>query len=129
MLDRLNALGIKVVILGPPPMYRGPVASLLIKRIRKGEVLPLSGEDLDPKCLVLDSDLRARAKTWGVSYVSIIENFCTAGQCPMIIDGLPTAWDKFHWTAPASISAAKSVMSDILRAGGVTANGEVSPQQ
>ncbi len=129
MLDRLNALGIKVVILGPPPMYRGPVASLLIKRIRKGEVLPLSGEDLDPKCLVLDSDLRARAKTWGVSYVSIIGNFCTAGQCPMMIDGLPTAWDKFHWTAPVSISAAKSVMSDILRAGGVTANGEVSPQQ
>ncbi|MDQ8698827.1 acyltransferase family protein [Hyphomicrobium sp. LHD-15] len=116
-LDRLRSVGIKVVILGPPPMYRNPVPSLLIKRARKGDVSPLSGRDLDPKCSVLDGELRTRAKNWGVNYVSIIDHFCSFGQCPMMIDGIPAAWDKFHWTAPASISAARSVVPRILGGG------------
>jgi peptidoglycan/LPS O-acetylase OafA/YrhL len=100
---RLDAAGIRVVLLGPPVQFRSRLPSMLMRaELRHAE---LRADDFVlPEIFALDARMREALPSRGAfSYVSVVNAICPARQCPLTVgDDIPLAWDHAHLTAEGS---------------------------
>jgi peptidoglycan/LPS O-acetylase OafA/YrhL len=102
-IARLNASGIRAVLLGPPVQFRSRLPSMLMRaQLRHAE---LRADDfILPDIFALDARMRAALPSRDrFSYVSVVNAICPARQCPLTIgEDIPLAWDHAHLTAEGS---------------------------
>jgi peptidoglycan/LPS O-acetylase OafA/YrhL len=102
-IARLNASGIRTVLLGPPVQFRSRLPSMLMRaQLRQAE---LQADDfILPDIFELDTRMRAALPSREkFSYVSVVNAICPARQCPLTIgEDIPLAWDHAHLTAEGS---------------------------
>jgi peptidoglycan/LPS O-acetylase OafA/YrhL len=103
-IARINDLGIKVVLLGPPVQFKSRLPSMLL-RAQLRQVDPLASDLVLPEIFALDRMMQAALPAQNLfSYVSVLDAICPARQCPLTIDGgIPLAWDHAHLTAEGSV--------------------------
>jgi peptidoglycan/LPS O-acetylase OafA/YrhL len=103
-IERLNELGVAVVLLGPAVQFRSRLPSMLMRaRLRQAEARP---EDFVlPDIFALDQNMKAALPAHEkFSYISVLDAVCPARQCPLTVDGdIPLAWDHAHLTAEGSV--------------------------
>ncbi len=91
--------GIRVVVVGPVPMYRDKVPKLLARRQIAGDGNTGTGDDLLPSARRHDERLRAHfAGMPDVTYISVFDAACGGTDCPLIVDGVPLQHDSSHFT-------------------------------
>ncbi len=103
-IAQLNALGIRVVLLGPAVQFRSRLPSMLIRtRLRGADAR--ADDFVLPDIFALDRMMQAALPASDdFSYVSVVDAICPARQCPLTIDGgVPLSWDHAHLTAEGSV--------------------------
>jgi peptidoglycan/LPS O-acetylase OafA/YrhL len=102
-IARLNAAGIRAVLLGPPVQFRSRLPAMLMRAQLRGVELRTNDFVL-PDIFELDVRMRAALPSRDkFSYVSVVNAVCPAGQCPLTIgEDVPLAWDHAHLTAEGS---------------------------
>lgn len=110
-LNWLKQLGIPVTLLGPVPVYDGPLPRLIIRSHRTGD--PEAAErHWDHSLRQLDGQLAAAAKRSGATYVSILDLLCPESGCLTVDDlGMPIYSDAEHFTGEGSIIVAQRLKS------------------
>jgi hypothetical protein len=102
-IARLNASGIRAVLLGPPVQFRSRLPSMLMRaQLRHAE---LQADDFVlPEIFALDTRMRAALPSRDrFSYGSVVNAICPARQCPLTTgEDIPLAWDHAHLTAEGS---------------------------
>ncbi|WP_421697171.1 acyltransferase family protein [Ancylobacter sp.] len=92
-------LGIRVVVVGPVPLYRDAVPKLLARRIEAGERSTDAGSDALPGARTSDKALAAHfAAMPGVTYISVFDAACGSADCPLMVEGEPLQHDSSHFT-------------------------------
>lgn len=98
-IAQLTAVGIRVVVLGPIPMYKRPVPEILAVRMYRQNADTRASEDMDEATFRSDRLLTQHfAKDPKVLYVSILQNMCPDMNCHMLLDGEPMEFDATHFT-------------------------------
>jgi len=102
-LSKLDALGIRVVLLGPPVQFRSRLPSMLMRAHLRG-VEPRPEDFVLPDIFLLDQKMKAALPAHErFSYISVVDAVCPSRQCPITVDGgIPLAWDHAHLTAEGS---------------------------
>jgi peptidoglycan/LPS O-acetylase OafA/YrhL len=116
-IARLNASGIRIMLLGPVVQFRSRLPSMLARASLRN--VDARAEDMVlPDIFVLDRMMQAALpKTNGFSYISVVDAICPQRQCPLTIDnGIPLSWDHAHLTAEGS----EYVMSRLVPMLGLT---------
>ena len=111
-IARLNRLGIRVVLLGPPVQFKARLPQMLLRlHLRQAEAH--ADDLLLPDVFALDAKMRATLLKGGrFTYVSVINAMCPARQCPVTLDGdVPLAWDHAHLTAEGSVVVMQRLVS------------------
>ncbi|WP_371345463.1 acyltransferase family protein [Ancylobacter sp. IITR112] len=91
--------GIRVVVVGPVPLYRDAVPKLLARRVLAGNPSTLAGGDALPGARVADKNLGAHfAALPGVTYISVFDAACGTDDCPLMVKGEPLQHDSSHFT-------------------------------
>ena len=91
--------GIRVVVVGPVPLYRDAVPKLLARRLIAGDSNTRAGADLLPSARLHDERLRAHfAGNPDVTYISVFDAACGGTDCPLTVDGVPLQHDPSHFT-------------------------------
>ncbi|WP_244616652.1 acyltransferase family protein [Starkeya nomas] len=99
-IARLNAAGIKVVVLGPVPKYKRPVPEILALRLHRQNADTGTADDMDEVTYRSDRLLTEHfANNPSVLYVSILQNMCPEMNCQLSIDGEPLEFDATHFTS------------------------------
>jgi len=110
-IAKINALGIRVALLGPPVQFRGRLPLMLLRLHLRG--VPVRADDLLLfDVFALDTRMQAALPASDkFSYVSVLDAMCPARQCPVTLDGgVPLAWDHAHLTAEGSLYATERLM-------------------
>jgi hypothetical protein len=110
LLETLNWLRqqrIPVTLLGPVPVYDGPLPRLIIIGLRSGD--PAAPDrHWDHSLRQLDAKLAQVAEKGGARYVSLLDLLCPQGVCLAIdSEGLPIYSDTEHFTAKGSTMLAQ----------------------
>jgi peptidoglycan/LPS O-acetylase OafA/YrhL len=108
---RLNAGGVRVVVLGPPVQFKGRLPPMLLRLHLRG--IAVRADDLLlPDVFALDARMKAALPASELfSYVSVLDAVCPARQCPVTLDeGAPLAWDHAHLTAEGSLLVTERLM-------------------
>ena len=103
-IAELNERGIPVVLLGPAVQFRTRLPSMLMRaHLRNVDAEP--SDFVLPDIFALDQKMKtALPADEKFSYVSVVDAICSAGQCPLTIDGgIPLSWDHAHLTAEGSV--------------------------
>ncbi len=111
-IARLNGLGIRVVLLGPPVQFKARLPQMLLRlHLRQAEAH--ADDLLLPDVFALDAKMRAALLKGGrFTYVSVLNAMCPARQCPVTLDGdVPLAWDHAHLTAEGSVAVMQRLVS------------------
>jgi peptidoglycan/LPS O-acetylase OafA/YrhL len=100
----LDALGIRVVLLGPAVQFTSRLPAMLLRAHLRGAEIR-ADDFLLPDIFALDRMMQAALSAHdGFSYVSVIDAVCPDRQCPVTIDdGIPLSWDHAHLTAEGSV--------------------------
>jgi peptidoglycan/LPS O-acetylase OafA/YrhL len=115
LVDQLAAAGIRVVVLGPVPVFSGSVPAILAKRIRNGNPTLLSGADLEGRTRAIDDVLKAHfTGRKSVTYVSILAAVCPDDQCPLGAGRVPYHFDQVHLTREGSAHYAARLVDWLL---------------
>ncbi len=103
-IARLNASGIRVVLLGPAVQFRSRLPSMLARASLRN-VDARADDMVLPDIFGLDWMMQtALPMVDGFSYVSVVNTICPQRQCPLTIDGgIPLSWDHAHLTAEGSV--------------------------
>jgi hypothetical protein len=102
-LDRLTGAGIRIVLLGPGPVYRDSIPNILTERLKSGNDRVLSDRDIEPVAFEREAAMLARyGARPGVKYVSVLETGCPRGQCRIMRNGAPLYTDRAHLTPDGS---------------------------
>jgi len=103
-IARLNASGIRVVLLGPAVQFRSRLPSMLARASLR-DVDARADDMVLPDIFGLDWMMQAALpKVDGFSYISVVNTICPQRQCPLTIDGgIPLSWDHAHLTAEGSM--------------------------
>jgi peptidoglycan/LPS O-acetylase OafA/YrhL len=102
-IARLDASGIRTVLLGPPVQFRSRLPAMLMRAQLRG--VELRADDfILPDIFELDARMRtALPSREKFSYVSVVNAICPARQCPLTTgEDVPLAWDHAHLTAEGS---------------------------
>lgn len=103
-IDQLSDNGIKVIMLGPWPIYKTTVPAILIKRISSGDAGTKSAEDMQASSVLHDEVMTTRfAKNERIKYVSILGTVCPKNNCPLVANGNLLNFDVIHLTREGSI--------------------------
>lgn len=104
-IEKLTALGIRVVLLGPSVQYKGRLPPMLLRLHLRGAEAR-ADDLLLPDVFALDAKIRAALPKGGrFTYVSVLSAICPARQCPLTLDDdVPLAWDHAHLTAEGSVA-------------------------
>jgi hypothetical protein len=102
-IARLNASGIRVVLLGPAVQFKSRLPSMLL-RAQVGGTEIRADDVVLPDIFPLDRMMQAALPAHdGFSYVSVLDAVCPERQCPVTIaGGIPLSWDHAHLTAQGS---------------------------
>lgn len=91
--------GIKVVVIGPVPLYRDSVPKILARRISTGDTGSGAGRDAAPAARQVDETLREHfAGNPNVTYISVFDTACGTADCPLMVEGEPLQYDSSHFT-------------------------------
>jgi peptidoglycan/LPS O-acetylase OafA/YrhL len=103
-IARLNASGIRVVLLGPAVQFRSRLPSMLARATLR-DVAARADDLVLPDIFTLDRMMQAALpKADGFSYVSVVDAICPERRCPLTIEGgIPLSWDHAHLTAEGSV--------------------------
>ncbi|MGE0285902.1 MAG: acyltransferase family protein [Bradyrhizobium sp.] len=103
-IEKFNARGIRVVVLGPPVQFKGRLPPMLLRLHMRG-VAVRADDLLLPDVFVLDAKMKAALPaSEKFSYVSVLDAMCPARQCPVTLGGgAPLSWDHAHLTAEGSL--------------------------
>jgi peptidoglycan/LPS O-acetylase OafA/YrhL len=103
-IARLNASGIRIVLLGPAVQFRSRLPSMLARASLRN-VDARADDMVLPDIFVLDRMMQgALPKAEGFSYISVVDAICPQRQCPLTVDnGIPLSWDHAHLTAEGSM--------------------------
>jgi hypothetical protein len=103
-ISRLNASGIRIVLLGPVVQFRSRLPSTLARASLRN-VDARADDMVLPDIFVLDRMMQAALpKTGGFIYISVVDAICPQRQCPLTVDnGTPLSWDHAHLTAEGSV--------------------------
>ncbi|MBB3234455.1 acyltransferase family protein [Phyllobacterium endophyticum] len=114
-LSRLHAQNIKVVVLGPPALFKRPVPIIIADRLTKG--IDLASDDDLERSLIFSRD-EALAKHFAGSsmatYVSILNTVCKDKQCPLSYFGIPLHFDIVHLTKEGSVYYGEALADKIF---------------
>ena len=101
---RLNASGIRLVLLGPGVQFRSRLPSMLLRAHLRG-VETRADDFVLPDIFALDRMMRAALPAGeGFAYASVLDAVCPERQCPLAVDGgVPLSWDHAHLTAEGSV--------------------------
>jgi len=102
-IARLNASGIRIVLLGPSVQFKSRLPAMLL-RAQVGGAEIRADDFVLPDIFALDGMMQAALPGHdGFSYMSVLDAVCPARQCPVAIDaGIPLSWDHAHLTAEGS---------------------------
>jgi peptidoglycan/LPS O-acetylase OafA/YrhL len=102
-IARLDASGIRTVLLGPPVQFRSRLPAMLMRAQLRGVELR-SDDFILPDIFELDARMRTALPSRDkFSYLSVVNAICPARQCPLTIgEDVPLAWDHAHLTAEGS---------------------------
>jgi ribosomal protein RSM22 (predicted rRNA methylase) len=103
-IARLNASGIRIVLLGPAVQFRSRLPSMLARASLRS-VDARADDMVLPDIFVLDRMMQAALpKADGFTYISVVDAICPQRQCPLTIEnGIPLSWDHAHLTAEGSV--------------------------
>jgi peptidoglycan/LPS O-acetylase OafA/YrhL len=103
-IARLNASGMRVVLLGPSVQFKSRLPAMLL-RAQVGGAEIRAEDFVLPNVFALDGMMQAALPAHdGFSYVSVVDAVCPERQCPVTIDGgIPLSWDHAHLTAEGSV--------------------------
>lgn len=103
-IGKLNARGIRVVVLGPPVQFKARLPAMLLRLHLRGAAAR-ADDLLLPDVFSLDAKMKAALPaSEKFSYVSVLDVMCPARQCPVTLDGgVPLSWDHAHLTAEGSL--------------------------
>ncbi|MEZ5821537.1 MAG: acyltransferase family protein [Xanthobacteraceae bacterium] len=103
-IEKLNARGIRVVLLGPPVQFKGRLPPMLL-RLHLRNVAAQVDDLLLPDVFALDTKMKAALPaSEKFSYVSVLDVMCPSRQCPVTLGGgVPLSWDHAHLTAEGSL--------------------------
>ena len=103
-IARLNASGIRVVLLGPAVQFKSRLPAMLL-RAQVGGTEVRADDFVLPDIFPLDRMMQAALPAHdGFSYVSVLDAVCPDRQCPVAIGGgIPLSWDHAHLTAEGSV--------------------------
>jgi SGNH domain (fused to AT3 domains) len=103
-ISRLNASGIRIVLLGPVVQFRSRLPSMLARASLR-DVHARADDMVLPDIFVLDRTMQAALpKTDGFTYISVVDAICPQRQCPLTVDnGIPLSWDHAHLTTEGSV--------------------------
>jgi len=110
-IARLNASGIRVVLLGPALQFKSRLPSMLARAEVRG--LEIHADDVVlPDIFALDRMMQAALPAHdGISYVSVLDAVCPARQCPLTTEsGVPLSWDHAHLTAEGSVLVTAKIL-------------------
>ncbi|MFT0859508.1 acyltransferase family protein [Ancylobacter sp. G4_0304] len=95
----LAKAGIRVVVVGPVPLFRRTVPKILARRIARGDTDIMAGRDLKPEVAQEDAALKAHfAGNPDVTYLSVLDTGCHGTDCPLSANGEPLQFDASHFT-------------------------------
>ncbi|QFR31846.1 acyltransferase family protein [Ancylobacter sp. TS-1] len=98
-IAELAAEGIRVVVIGPVPLYRDAVPKLLARRLLRGDTDVAARDDMLPAVAVKDREMQAHfAGNPDITYISVFDAVCPAKQCPLMVEGEPLQHDSSHFT-------------------------------
>ncbi|MBS7553014.1 acyltransferase [Ancylobacter dichloromethanicus] len=98
-IARFAREGIRVVVIGPVPLYRDAVPKLLARRVSAGNTGTDAGSDAVPGARQADQALRAHfAGNPHVTYISVFDAACGGSDCPLMAEGEPLQFDSSHFT-------------------------------
>jgi hypothetical protein len=107
-IKSITDAGSKAVVIGPSPQYDHVVPRIIVAASHfgtqsAGHLLPFVRETDD----TLREQLKDVPKT---EYVSLLNLMCPQGECPLSVSGMPTSWDKGHFTAQGSEFAGRLIV-------------------
>jgi len=109
-LQRLIALNVEVVILGPTPAYRVPVPVILTKMLHWGHpASEVPKQYLWEGVFRNDAEMRAKYVMPHVHYISMVDRICRGGVCPMVMDGRPVHYDGGHFDPAAAVTIVETI--------------------
>jgi peptidoglycan/LPS O-acetylase OafA/YrhL len=95
VLDKLQHTH-RIVIVGPTPLLRTPVP----KCLRGAPDCAITRAEFDARARPIFAKLRAlQAHYPNVEVLDVTDQFCTASECPPVLDGVPLYWDTHHVSA------------------------------
>jgi len=113
----LERAAVHVVVLGPPAVFRRPVADILIDRREKRDSSNLPGDEADMKVAHLDARMAAALKQSGVAYLSSTQLVCgDVSRCVLAVGDTPIYYDKFHLTRFGSEIYARAMWKALIEA-------------
>ena len=113
-LKRLNDVGIRTIVIGPPIRWRQPLPTLLAARLERNE------GPIDTRTIVFEPDFAAdanlKAALPGVPYISILDTVCPSHRCPDFAGDVPLTFDRNHLTKEGSILVIDKIAPQLDRA-------------
>ncbi|WP_197427196.1 acyltransferase family protein [Noviluteimonas gilva] len=95
VLDKLTHTR-RIVIVGPTPLLRTPVP----KCLRGAPDCAVPRAEFDARVRPVYAKLHAlQARYPNVEVLDVTDRFCTATECPPVLDGVPLYWDTHHVSA------------------------------
>lgn len=103
-IGKLTHAGLKVAVIGTPPIFQRAIPQVLATRLRNGVYSEWSDDKiLLHRIFAEDRKLADRFVTRdGVPYISILEPMCPQQRCPLALGDVPLFWDHAHLTREGS---------------------------
>jgi hypothetical protein len=99
----LEALGIKVVLLGPSIQYTEALPRLVARSALPGYPKLALDAYLQPAIFTLDRAMKSDFDRANTAYISIVDSLCPDRVCPTLVRAtVPLLWDEHHLTAEGS---------------------------
>jgi hypothetical protein len=99
-LDQLSGVR-RIVIIGPTPTLPDKVPRCIRKHAELACTVPRQVFDVEAHRIL--GELRTMARRYpNVEVIDVSNYFCTATQCPPVLDGVPLYWDSHHVSATAA---------------------------
>ena len=113
-IGQVEALGARVVVLGPAVQFKGGLPAMLLRAHLRGADIR-SEEVVLPDIFELDRKMKnALPASEAFSYVSLLDLICPHRQCPLTIDNdVPLTFDHAHLTAEGSAFVSAKLLPEL----------------
>ncbi|MCU4181156.1 acyltransferase family protein [Bosea sp. BH3] len=113
--ERLEARGVKAVVLGPSHEFRSALPRLLAEGLERGDP-DHAQKALLPAVFELDDMMSRYAQANGIRYVSMVKLLCEGRRClEYAAPGVPIFFDSNHFTAAGAKLAAERIRASVAQ--------------